>query len=53
MILWWMVTQDEGTALSNVVWRAQEVTLNLPNVVNAKKNTELLYSGPMFLGSHK
>ncbi len=38
---------------SNAVWCEQEVTLNLPNVVNAKKNTELLYSGPLFLGSHK
>ena len=31
----------------------QELTLVHPNVVNSKKNTELLYSGPTFLGSHQ
>jgi hypothetical protein len=30
----------------------QELTLNHPNMVNAKKNTELLYSSPTFLASH-
>ena len=33
------------------VW--QELTLHHPNIVNAKKNTELLYSGPTFLASHQ
>ena len=31
----------------------QELTLNHPNIVNAKKNTELLYSTKTFLQSHK
>ena len=31
----------------------QELTLHHPNIVNAKKNAELLYKGPTFLGSHK
>ena len=28
---------------------AQELTLNHPNIVNGKKNTELLYAAPTFL----
>jgi hypothetical protein len=32
---------------------AQEMTLNHHNVVNAKKNTQLLYAKPTFLASHK
>lgn len=31
----------------------QELTLHHPNIANAKKNTELLYSGPTFLASHQ
>lgn len=31
----------------------QELTLNHPNIVNAKKNMELLYDEPTFLSSHK
>lgn len=31
---------------------AQELTLFHPNIVNTKKNTDLLYSTPTFLASH-
>lgn len=31
-------------AADNMLFGAKEVTLNHPNIVNAKKNTELLYS---------
>jgi hypothetical protein len=30
----------------------QELTLNHPNIVNQKKNMELLYGPKTFLGSH-
>ena len=41
------------TALNYQVLGLQELTLNHPNIVNAKKNTELVYSTPTFLASHK
>lgn len=31
----------------------QELTLSHPNIVNAKKNMELLYSEPTFLAAHR
>lgn len=31
----------------------QELTLTHPNIVNASKNTELLYSAPTFLAGGK
>jgi hypothetical protein len=31
---------------------AQELTLNHPAIVNAKKNTEILYNKPMFMSRH-
>ena len=30
----------------------QELTLNHPNIVNAKKNMELVYGSNTFLGAH-
>ncbi|KAK9796975.1 hypothetical protein WJX73_004167 [Symbiochloris irregularis] len=37
----------------NVLFGAKELTLNHPNIVNVKKNMELIYSEPTFLASHK
>jgi protoporphyrinogen oxidase len=36
----------------NVLFGTKELTLNHPNVVNAKKNMELLYGPTTFLGAH-
>ena len=44
------MSQDHSLMLGvecadNVMCGAKELTLNHPNIVNAKKNTELLYLG--------
>ena len=38
--------------LTSPLLALQELTLNHPNIVNAKKNMELVYGSNTFLGAH-
>ena len=38
-------------AADNVLFGAKELTLHHPNIVNGKKNTELLYATPTFMAA--
>ena len=38
--------------LTSLLHALQELTLNHPNIVNAKKNMELVYGSNTFLGAH-
>ena len=43
---------SDSVVLAQLYSTAQELTLHHPNIVNAKKNTEILYGTPTFLSRH-